>query len=451
MSQPLIGINPYKATSDTIHVLKAGDTVTGPLALSTTGTESFYNTADQVTNYERYRLYWSGNLFNLESQTGGTGVQRPFKITASASQIGFTLSTSSYGLELRRDNTAITGIVGIASTSLQAASATQYGLSIVPAINQSSTAGYTMLLVNPSHTAVGSGNKLLADFQLGSASKTVIDTSGNIGLLATASIPTHSLTIGSTSTTGIAHYNTSDQITNYERAVLKWTSNAYYLGFEFGGTGTARTVGLASGGVAGGALTRFFTVGPTPAFYKVNFGATGLVGTMFDYTGSIMQAASGIQVAMSINPAINQNTTAGYTIFQVNPSITATGSGVALLADFQLGNSSKVTIDTVGQVKLTSVQTAFIAKTTTYTATTLDSTITGDATSATFTITLPTAVGIAGRIYTLKKIDVSANAVTVGTTSAQTIDGSTTYTLATQYKYVRVQSDGANWIVIGNN
>lgn len=91
------------------------------------------------------------------------------------------------------------------------------------------------------------------------------------------------------------------------------------------------------------------------------------------------------------------------------------------------------------------------AVTSAFTATSSDSTITGDSTSGAFTVTLPTAASISGRIYTIKKIDASANAVTVGTTSSQTIDGSTTYPLSSQWKFVMVQSDGANWIIIGAN
>lgn len=92
-----------------------------------------------------------------------------------------------------------------------------------------------------------------------------------------------------------------------------------------------------------------------------------------------------------------------------------------------------------------------VNKTTTYTISSNDQTVTGDATGGAFQITLPSASGITGRLYTIKKKDSSGNAVTVGTTSAQTIDGSTTYSLATQWKYVTVQSDGSNWIIVSNN
>lgn len=89
----------------------------------------------------------------------------------------------------------------------------------------------------------------------------------------------------------------------------------------------------------------------------------------------------------------------------------------------------------------------YVAKTGTYTVSANDYTI--NCTSGTFTVTLPTSVGITGRIYIIKNS--GAGVITVATNSSQTIDGNTTYSLATQYKYVEVQSDGANWIIVGNN
>lgn len=87
------------------------------------------------------------------------------------------------------------------------------------------------------------------------------------------------------------------------------------------------------------------------------------------------------------------------------------------------------------------------AKTAAYTATANDNIITGDATGGAFSITLPTAVGIPGRSYTIKRLNSGGNAVTVATTSSQTIDGASTVGLSAQWQSVRVVSDGANWIV----
>jgi hypothetical protein len=70
-----------------------------------------------------------------------------------------------------------------------------------------------------------------------------------------------------------------------------------------------------------------------------------------------------------------------------------------------------------------------------------------DATSAAFTLTLP-AVGCFGLTYTFKKIDSSANAVTIARASSATIDGATTYSLAAQYDKVTLVSNGTNWMVV---
>jgi hypothetical protein len=68
-----------------------------------------------------------------------------------------------------------------------------------------------------------------------------------------------------------------------------------------------------------------------------------------------------------------------------------------------------------------------------------------NAPSGTFTITLPTAVGISGKQYIIKN---SGNGVvTLNTTSSQTIDGSTSLTL-TQNDTVEVISDGSNWKIV---
>lgn len=60
---------------------------------------------------------------------------------------------------------------------------------------------------------------------------------------------------------------------------------------------------------------------------------------------------------------------------------------------------------------------------------------------------LPSAGSVSGQQFKVKKIDSSANAATITTTSSQTIDGSLTYVLGTQYKSATVQSDGSNWWV----
>ncbi|MBX2996161.1 MAG: hypothetical protein KF681_15145, partial [Bdellovibrionaceae bacterium] len=126
-------------------------------------------------------------------------------------------------------------------------------------------------------------------------------------------------------------------------------------------------------------------------------------------------------------------------------------------------NNPAVTMDSSGNVGVGttapnstlhvsgSVATALAVRTASATLTSADSITIGNATSGPLTFTLPSAAGIAGRQYTIKKSDGSANAVTIATTSAQTIDGATTFPLPIAYQYATVVSDGANWSVIGTN
>lgn len=82
-------------------------------------------------------------------------------------------------------------------------------------------------------------------------------------------------------------------------------------------------------------------------------------------------------------------------------------------------------------------------RTTTYSILTTDYTT---RCNGTFTVTLPTAVGVTGQIYVIK--NVGTGTITINTTSSQTIDGASTQSLASQWGVLRVQSDGTNWMVV---
>ncbi len=65
-----------------------------------------------------------------------------------------------------------------------------------------------------------------------------------------------------------------------------------------------------------------------------------------------------------------------------------------------------------------------------------------------FTINLPAAHGREGMEFIIKKVN-STNTITVDTISGETIDGAGTKALTTQYSFIRVISDDANWHIIG--
>lgn len=160
-------------------------------------------------------------------------------------------------------------------------------------------------------------------------------TAGLIGVNTTA--PTHTLTLGSTST-GIALYNTADQTTNYERGRLYWNSNVLTLTTDNGGTGTARSLILTN------SANRSLTISPaTSAVFQFAAGSSGLLTGAISVTNST-SLSSGTYTQVSFTPTINQSSTAGYTALLINPTETTTGSGSKLLADFQVGGVSKFSV-----------------------------------------------------------------------------------------------------------
>ena len=88
------------------------------------------------------------------------------------------------------------------------------------------------------------------------------------------------------------------------------------------------------------------------------------------------------------------------------------------------------------------------AITATYTITDGESHLMVDATSAAVILTLPMVEKSEGRVLVIKKIDASGNAVTATGDGVETIDGSNTKALSSQYDSVRIISDGTTWWII---
>lgn len=98
-----------------------------------------------------------------------------------------------------------------------------------------------------------------------------------------------------------------------------------------------------------------------------------------------------------------------------------------------------------------SVAVNLITSASTYTMLDTDAVILCNAASGAQTVNLLTAAGRTGRILLIKKSDSSGNACTMDPAGTETVNGSTTYSLATQHKYVVIISDNANWHIFANN
>ncbi len=199
--------------------------------------------------------------------------------------------------------------------------------------------------------------------------------------------------------------------------------------------------------------------------YMRGQGAKVMVLPMLSRTGSY-QGTTCDALHDQYNTLISQNWSSFADAFvygmQTDPNLTADGAyanatyfqsdgihptlaGQQLIAGYV---QSEVNNLLTGTLNVAAFREAIVTKTANYTAAMGDSVILCNATGGAVTITLPTAVGIQGRAFQVKKTDASSNSCSLATTSGQLIDGVTSVPLATQYSLKRVESDGANWQVL---
>lgn len=77
-----------------------------------------------------------------------------------------------------------------------------------------------------------------------------------------------------------------------------------------------------------------------------------------------------------------------------------------------------------------------------------DYTLLVDATGGAVTLNLPAAASNTGRVLIAKKIDASANAMTLDGNAAETIDGAATQSTTTQWDAYTVQCNGSGWYIL---
>jgi hypothetical protein len=202
-----------------------------------------YNTTDQTTNYERYRARWESNIFVIGHESGGTGVARGMKLGPfGALELTPSDATNAAYALFPRGATA-SGVSQVRITGgLFASSGIQYSHDVRPTINQSGSAGYTALLINPNITSEGTGLKTLIDAQLTGVSKFRVDNAGNItsaplagsgttmvvsdnnGTIGMQPIPTYDLTPYMPKAAGVSNPFTGTLYTRSMQAVQDLTS-----------------------------------------------------------------------------------------------------------------------------------------------------------------------------------------------------------------------------------
>ena len=168
-----------------------------------------------------------------------------------------------------------------------------------------------------------------------------------------------------------------------------------------------------------------FTTGTENVFLGYGAGYTQISGD-----GNIAVGAS-VELA---NLSASNQMNIGNTIYATDMKTAEAKVGIG-------NNAPNSTLDVGGSMALSFASGASI---------TLDETHYVYAADGGSTITLPTAVGITGRVYIIKS---TASTVTINSSSNENIDiaATTSYLLTGQGKYVKLISTGLAWLVIGQN
>lgn len=334
------------------------------------------------------------NVAPIINQTGGAnGITRAVYITPT-----LTAAADFRALEVSTGKSVFLGNVLIGSSTdngdaLQVAGAGYFA-------GDGSSVGIYLVGGNAIRTT-GAGN-IYVDTLSGSGGSIFIRANGNYSV---ASFSSGRVAIGSSSDDGVNKLQVNGSITA-----------ASYINLGGGGSGGSGFL-TSTAGIA-------MIIAPS--------------GTQSMHLGQNV-TRSGVSISLN-NPA---NFTAITDWYNSSNTVVArmTGTGNLLIGTTTDDGINKLQVS--GSAKAKGLTLGYVAVTATYSILTTDYTI--ECTSGTFTVTLPTAIGVTGQLYNIKNS--GTGSITLATTSSQTIDGATIATLLS-LNSITVQSNGSNWIVL---
>ena len=368
------------------------------------------NTANAAAPAERVRVDHVGSVRITNTSDTGTTNSSAFSVTANSLTTGtgvyFGSSSLSSGKAI---DVQVTGTAALTN---------QTGLNIAVS-GATSTNAQTTYGAQVSNTRTNATSGTNVGLYLNASGATTANyallvNAGNVGFGTL--IPTQALEVA-----GIIYSN----------------ANQGEFRLNASDTGLSPVIRYLVGGVEKGTMR----VDNTP-LYK--FELNGSLTVQFATAGRIQIGTGALTVLTDSTTFFRLGDSAGWSngcaIYGSSTEmIRVRSSGVGILT-----TSANSSLQVAGSFSL-----ALTTKTANYTATATDSLILVDSTSGAVTITLPTAVNITGRHYTIKdwKGQSATNNITIATTSSQTIDGETTVVLAITYGSITVVSDGANWSI----
>jgi len=108
-------------------------------------------------------------------------------------------------------------------------------------------------------------------------------------------------------------------------------------------------------------------------------------------------------------------------------------------------NTNLATIDSLGALSVVNVSSAYSATRPVFPEMLIRVTTSGLA----IPVTLPSSASVAGKVYTVKRLDAGAGTVQILATDG--IDNQTEWDLTNQYQWVRIFANGSSYDVIGSS
>lgn len=191
----LISSNILTSTGLGSHIsIEAGSTNNTLSSNTFAGSSTAISDSESSTIYNG-QLTGNNDLILQAANDIGVNTTTPGRRLAVLDTTNPQLRLNSSGSDFVDVQKTASAMLIITGSSLASTSGTDYGLKVLPTINQTSgTAGYTALLVNATESATGSGTKNLLDLQVGTVSKFSISSTGHIKS-SQATAPTSSFTL----------------------------------------------------------------------------------------------------------------------------------------------------------------------------------------------------------------------------------------------------------------
>lgn len=324
-----------------------------------------YNTADQVTNYEKFFIGVSSNIFQIMALNGGTGTARAFKITqgggGSVENMNFNTNGGFAGaVELSRSTSGTNfSQFNIDGTETQS-SGIWNGYASTNIMGQTGTAGFNFLNLTANETAVGSGVHNLMLLQTGGSLKgfatttdMVVTDAGYVGI--GTSTPLSTLTAQGTA--GISSLNiasstggsvlATDSRGNVGIGITPgnplWLNTLLNIGNgnTFGTmtiNGDASQPAISFYGFSSG-TARLFTSSGVTRNLQINNSSTGGMNVLFGGTANQGTGVTSVGIGATSTPAA---------LLSIAPQFNATGRLMMVSTSTQGATSTAISIDSSG-------------------------------------------------------------------------------------------------------